>query len=106
MALSTLPKLYLRNALTITIPVSQLGTGKTVTGKICTSAKGDPSAIGSSTGTFTEGASTYALTISRATLNTDLGGMVGHTVAIHVDDGAGWHVSREYTVVDQRGFTE
>ena len=104
--MATSLKLFIRSAYTFTAPVSQLGTGKTVTVKVCATGTGDPSAIGSVTTTATEGASNYTATLSRSTLTSGLSGMVGQSVWVHADDGAAWHVSQEYLVSDKRGFNE
>jgi hypothetical protein len=99
-----LPVISIYENYTFTGPVSQIGTGKTVTVKICSTKHGNPSAIGSLSETCAEGATNYTATFARADLQTDLASLVGTKVSVHWDDGAATHRSREYQVVDNLDF--
>lgn len=106
MATETAGQLFLRNSYTFTISAALLGTGKTVTGKICATAKGDPSAIGSCSVTLTETGGNYVGTLGRSTILTDLASYVGTTVYVHVDDATAYHSRKPFLVVDGRSFDE
>ena len=92
--------LYIRESLSIVIAESELGSGKTLTAKICATNTGDPADIGSLTGTATASASAYTITLARSALVTDLADRLTKRVWLHLDDGAAWHDCREYVVTD------
>ena len=106
MATETATALYLRNSYTFTISATALGTGKTVTGKICATSRGDPSGIGSCSVTMTETGGNYVGTIGRSTILTDLATYVGLTVYVHVDDASAYHSRKPYVVTNGRAFDE
>lgn len=93
--------LYIRESLSVSIPESELGSGKTLTAKFSATAEGDPADIGSLTETATASASAYSVEFTRADLVTDLAtAYVGRRVYLHLDDGAAWHDVWPYKVTD------
>ena len=89
---TTAQPLYLQRGYSGTALVSQVGSGKTVTAKICASKAGAPAAIGSLSTTAAEGATYYTWSFTRAALSTALlTDYLGKSVYLHVDDGAQGH---------------
>lgn len=93
--------LYIRESLAISIPESELGSGKTLTANICATSSGNPSAISSCTGSATASGSAYSITIARSLLQSALGTTyLNKSVWLHLDDGAAWHDTWEFVVTD------
>ena len=91
---------YLYESLGVTIPESQLGTGKTLTAYWATSKKGAPSALSSSTKTATASGESYTITYTRTELQSFLASLNTQTVYLHLDDGTAWRDVWEYVVTD------
>ena len=94
--------LYLYESLSVSIPESQLGSGKTLTAKFCESANGDPADIGTLTETATAVSSSYDVEFVMADLVSQLGtDYVGETVYLHLTDSVAWRDVYEYVVTDK-----
>jgi hypothetical protein len=93
--------LYIYESLAISIPESQLGSGKTLTAKFCESSRGDPSDIGTLTETAAAVSSSYDIEFVMADLVSQLGtDYVGKPVYLHLSDGVAWRDVYSYVVTD------
>jgi hypothetical protein len=93
--------LYLYESLSISIPESQLGSGKTLTAMICASNRGAPADIGTLTETATAVSSSYDIEFVMADLVSQLGtDYVGKAVYLHISDGVAWRDVYHYVVTD------
>ena len=93
--------LYLYESLDVSIAEAELGAGKTLTAKFCTSNRGDPVAIGTLTETATAVTASYDVTFVLADLVAQLGtSYVDTTVYLHLTDGVAWRDVYEYLVTD------
>jgi hypothetical protein len=93
--------LYLYESLAISVPEAQLGSGKTLTAKVCATGRGDPAAIGTLTATATAAAASYDITFAMSSFVSQLGtAYVEQTVFLHLSDGVAWRDVYEYVVTD------
>ena len=93
--------LYLYESLSVSIPESQLGSGKTLTAKFCESSRGDPADIGTLTETAAAVSASYDVEFVMADLVSQLGtDYIDQTVYLHLSDGVAWRDVYEYVVTD------
>ena len=93
--------LFIYESLSVSIPESQLGSGKTLTAKFCASSRGDPADIGTLTETATAVSASYDVEFVMADLVSQLGtDYIDQTVYLHLSDGVAWRDVYEYVVTD------
>ena len=85
--------LYLYQDYRVSVPESDLGSGKTCTFKLAETSPGDPAAIAAGvTGTATASGGEYARSFTRSDLRAALeASFVGRLIYLHADDGVNWH---------------
>lgn len=85
--------LYIYQDHIATVPEAAVGSGKTMTYKLCDTSPGDPPAIAAGVeGTVTASGGAYTRTFTRAAMRSALEAeRVGRLIYLHADDGAGWH---------------
>lgn len=87
-------------AFQISIPESELGSGKTLTAKWSHEKSGDPTsltAIGTPK-TATVSSSAYTITYTPSDLETDLGSLNNQVIYLHLYDSAAWRETYAYRV--------
>lgn len=83
--------LYIRRSYSFSVTEAEIGTGKTLTAKICATSTGDPTAISSCTGSAAASSGVYTVTLARTLLQSALSASLTKVVYAHLDDGAAWH---------------
>ncbi len=87
----------------ISIPESELGSGKTLTAKWSEAKQGNPAtltAIGTPK-TATASASAYTITYTPTELATDLAAFAPRVIYLHLYDGAVWRDCYPYRVITE-----
>jgi hypothetical protein len=92
--------LHVYDAFQIIDTEANLGSGKTITAYFAESRKSNATAIASTTETTTGSGGLYAITYARSALQAALGGYIGKSVFLHLDDGAVTHDVWEFVVTD------
>lgn len=87
-------------AFRISIPESELGSGKTLTAKWSTSSAGDPTALTAigTPKTATASASAYTINYTPSDLATDFAALNNQVVYLHLYDSVAWRETYAYRV--------
>lgn len=92
--------LDIHKGLSISIPESELGSGKTLTAKWSEAKSGNPTSLAAigTPKTATASASAYTITYTPSDLATDLAAYDGKIVYLHLYDSAVWRDTFAYRV--------